>query len=121
MKGQRIGAWIAIIIGATYFIVPLLGTLEFSLRMRRDGYSFDAYKSVFSDVQFQQTFGYSLLVTRPPSSLTYEGNEVVAAEIAEDVSRSSLVAAWLKRNRLTTPARRFVDYAEKMLGEELGR
>ena len=68
-----------------------------------------------------QGFGYSLLVTRPPSSLTYDGNEVVAAEIAEDVSRSALVAAWLRRNRLTTPARRFVDYAEKMLGEELGR
>ena len=62
MKGSRIGAWFAIIIGATYFIVPLLGTLEFSLRMRRDGYSFDAYKSVFSDAQFQQTFGYSVVI-----------------------------------------------------------
>jgi putative spermidine/putrescine transport system permease protein len=62
MTGQRIGAWIAIAIGAIYFFVPLLGTLEFSLRMRRDAYSFDAYASVFSDVQFQQTFGYSMLM-----------------------------------------------------------
>ncbi|MBW9055458.1 ABC transporter permease [Rhizobium mesosinicum] len=62
MKGQRIGAWIAIIIGATYFIVPLLGTLEFSLRKRRDAYSFDAYQSVFSDVNFRETFGYSMMM-----------------------------------------------------------
>ncbi|WP_244818422.1 LysR substrate-binding domain-containing protein [Caballeronia sp. Lep1P3] len=60
-----------------------------------------------------QGFGYSILVTRPPSSLTYDGNEVVSVEIAEDVARSSLVAAWLRRNPLTTPARRFVDYAEE--------
>ncbi len=62
MTGQRIGAWIAIIIGAIYFFVPLLGTLEFSLRMRRGVYSFDAYRSVFSDPQFQETFGYSMLM-----------------------------------------------------------
>ena len=29
MKAQRLGAWIAIAIGASYFIIPLLGTLEF--------------------------------------------------------------------------------------------
>ncbi|WP_454849948.1 ABC transporter permease [Rhizobium binxianense] len=62
MTGQRIGAWVAIIVGAIYFFVPLLGTIEFSLRMRRDAYSFDAYASVFSDAQFQQTFGYSMLM-----------------------------------------------------------
>lgn len=49
-------------VGATYFIVPLLGTIEFSLRMRRDAYSFDAYLSVFSDERFRATFGYSMLM-----------------------------------------------------------
>lgn len=62
MKARRLGAWIAIAIGASYFIIPLLGTLEFSLRMRRDAYSFDAYRSVFSDFQFRETFGYSMLM-----------------------------------------------------------
>jgi putative spermidine/putrescine transport system permease protein len=62
MKGSRIGAWIAVIIGASYFIIPLLGTLEFSLRMRRGVYSFDAYASVFTDPQFRATFGYSMLM-----------------------------------------------------------
>src|SRR5207247_7548278 len=37
----RIGSWLAIILGAIYFVVPLLGTFEFSLRMRRGEYSFD--------------------------------------------------------------------------------
>lgn len=68
-----------------------------------------------------QGFGYSLLVTRPPSSLTYDGNEVVASEIVEDVSCSSLVAAWLERNPLTTPARLFVEYAERAFSEKFGR
>ncbi|UWU15379.1 ABC transporter permease [Rhizobium sullae] len=62
MKAQRLGAWIAIFLGASYFIIPLIGTIEFSLRMRRGEYSFDAYQSVFSDIQFRETFGYSMLM-----------------------------------------------------------
>lgn len=59
---QRIGAWIAFLIGAIYFLVPLIGTFEFSLRMRRGEYSFDAYRVVFTDPNFQATFGYSILL-----------------------------------------------------------
>ena len=62
MKQNRIGAWIAIIIGTLYFFVPLLATFIFSLKMRRDEYSFDAYVAVFTDPQFQATFGYSTLL-----------------------------------------------------------
>ncbi|MBB4272622.1 ABC transporter permease [Rhizobium mongolense] len=62
MKAQRLGAWLAIFLGASYFIIPLIGTIEFSLRMRRGVYSFDAYQSVFSDIQFRETFGYSMLM-----------------------------------------------------------
>ena len=47
MKQSKIGAWIAVIIGTLYFIVPLVCTFEFSLRMRRGEYSFDAYRAVF--------------------------------------------------------------------------
>jgi len=59
MKGSRLGSWVAIAIGATYFLVPLIGTFEFSLRMRRGEYSFDAYRIVLADPQFQATFTYS--------------------------------------------------------------
>jgi putative spermidine/putrescine transport system permease protein len=62
MKQSKIGSWIAFIIGTLYFIVPLIGTFEFSLRMRRGEYSFDAYRVVFSDPNFQATFLYSTLM-----------------------------------------------------------
>jgi putative spermidine/putrescine transport system permease protein len=62
MKRSRFGAWLALAVGAIYFIVPLIGTFEFSLRMRRGEYSFDAYAVVFADPRFQATFTYSTVV-----------------------------------------------------------
>ena len=62
MTLQRFGAWAAVLIGAVYFFVPLIGTVEFSMRMRRGEYSFDAFKSVFSDTQFHQTFSFSMMM-----------------------------------------------------------
>lgn len=64
MKQSRFGAWLAIFLGSLYFIVPLIGTFEFSLRMRykQDGYSFEAYRVVFGDANFQASFGYSVLL-----------------------------------------------------------
>jgi putative spermidine/putrescine transport system permease protein len=59
-KESRLGAWIAMLVGASYFLIPLIATFEFSLRMRRGEYSFDAYRVVFGDPLFQQTFGYSI-------------------------------------------------------------
>jgi len=62
MKKGSFWAWIIFILGTAYFFLPLIATFEFSMRMRRGVYTFDAYRSVFSDAQFQQTFGYSILV-----------------------------------------------------------
>ncbi|MEO8544401.1 MAG: ABC transporter permease [Betaproteobacteria bacterium] len=63
MKGSsRLGAWIAILVGTGYFLIPLIGTFEFSLRMKRGEYSFEAYRVVFSDPQFQATFSYSIVM-----------------------------------------------------------
>jgi putative spermidine/putrescine transport system permease protein len=59
MKRSRLGSWIAIIVGALYFLVPLIGTFEFSLRLRRGEYSFEAYEIVLADPRFQQSFLYS--------------------------------------------------------------
>lgn len=59
---SRLGAWMAMAVGAGYFLIPLLATFEFSLRMRRGQYSLDAYRVVFADPQFQATFGYSILM-----------------------------------------------------------
>ncbi len=62
MRSGRFWSWVIFAVGAAYFFIPLIGTLEFSMRMRRGAYSFDAYKVVLGDVHFQQTFGYSVLV-----------------------------------------------------------
>ncbi|QQR39814.1 ABC transporter permease [Devosia rhizoryzae] len=62
MKTQKFWAWLVFGLGAAYFIVPLLATFEFSLRMRRGEYSLDAYASVFSDPRFAASFGYSIVI-----------------------------------------------------------
>jgi len=62
MKQAKLGSWIAIIVGSLYFIVPLIGTFEFSMRMRRGEYSFAAYRVVFADPNFQATFAYSTMM-----------------------------------------------------------
>src|SRR5689334_11148640 len=62
MKVSRFWPWVTFAIGALYFLLPLIATFIFSLRMRRDALTFDAYASVFSDPRFQATFGYSLLI-----------------------------------------------------------
>jgi putative spermidine/putrescine transport system permease protein len=62
MKANRWAPWLVFLAGAAYFIIPLLATFEFSLRMRRGTYSFDAYASVFADPRFHASFGYSVVI-----------------------------------------------------------
>ncbi|MDQ7776699.1 ABC transporter permease [Paracoccus aminovorans] len=59
---KRLWSWAALALGALYFLLPLIGTIEFSLRMRRGEYSLDAYRSVLSDAAFRQTFSYSVVM-----------------------------------------------------------
>jgi putative spermidine/putrescine transport system permease protein len=61
MKGGRFWAWVVFILGAAYFFIPLIATVEFSMRMRRGAYSFDAYQIVLGDARFQATFMYSVV------------------------------------------------------------
>ena len=62
MKQVKLGHWLAIALGTLYFIVPLIGTFEFSLRMRRGTYSFDAYATVFADPGFRDSLAYSIIL-----------------------------------------------------------
>ncbi len=62
MKRAKLGPWIAIAFGTLYFVIPLIGTFEFSLRMRRGEYSFDAYRIVLADPRFQASFTYSTVL-----------------------------------------------------------
>jgi putative spermidine/putrescine transport system permease protein len=62
MKRSRLWAWIVFAVGASYFLLPLLATIKFSLEIRKSGWTLDAYTNVFADPRFQATFGYSLFI-----------------------------------------------------------
>jgi len=59
---KRLAAWTIFLIGMAYFILPLIGMVEFSLSMLRGQYSFEAYRVVFADPRFSATLGYSVLM-----------------------------------------------------------
>jgi putative spermidine/putrescine transport system permease protein len=61
MKRFPLFSWFWLILGLSYFFVPLISTFEFSLRMIKGRYSFEAYRVAFQDPRFYTSFGYSLL------------------------------------------------------------
>ncbi|MCX6034646.1 MAG: ABC transporter permease subunit [Chloroflexi bacterium] len=61
-RGIPVWSWFWYILGGLYFVLPLYATLDFSLRMKRDVISLEAYKSAFADPAFLQSFGYSIML-----------------------------------------------------------
>jgi putative spermidine/putrescine transport system permease protein len=64
--------WIWLALGTLYFAVPLIATLLFSLRARRDELSLQAYANVFADGRFFSSFAFSFqtaLITIAVSAL----------------------------------------------------
>lgn len=55
-------SWIVVILGALYFLTPLLGTFGYSLTALRDQLSFESYTRAFSDSKFIESFLYSNLL-----------------------------------------------------------
>lgn len=62
-----------------------------------------------------QGLGFSILVTRPHSNYTYDGQRVVMVELSEEVSPSALVIAQLRTAQATKPAQLFVDYCVQQI------
>jgi putative spermidine/putrescine transport system permease protein len=60
MKRNSLWSWIVLVLAVLYFALPLIGTFEFSLKMRRGVYSLEAYRVVLGDPRFQSTFLYSV-------------------------------------------------------------
>ncbi len=56
MKSNRFWAWLAMAVGMIYFFLPLIATVEFSLRMRRGVYSFDAYRVVLTGSRWRPSW-----------------------------------------------------------------
>ena len=62
MKASKVWSWIIFVLGVVYFLGPLIATIDFSLRIHREGYSLDAYRNVIQQPEFQQTLTYSLVI-----------------------------------------------------------
>lgn len=60
MKRFPLWSWFWLILGVLYFILPLISTMDFSLRMVRDTISLTAYEKAFADPEFGRTFIFSL-------------------------------------------------------------
>lgn len=61
MKRFPLFSWLWFILGLLYFFIPLISTIEFSLRMLKGRYTLEAYRVAFQDPRFYTSFGYSLL------------------------------------------------------------
>ena len=59
---KRAAAWSILLVGMVYFILPLVGMVEFSLSMKRGIYSLEAYRVVLADPKFRETFSYSVIM-----------------------------------------------------------
>lgn len=56
----RLGAALTLTLSFLYFVLPLVATFEFSLRLRREAYGFEAYRIILGDTAFQASFVYSM-------------------------------------------------------------
>jgi putative spermidine/putrescine transport system permease protein len=59
-RKANIWAWIIFALGIIYFFLPLFAVFEFSLRMLKGRYTFEAYRVAFQDPAFYYNFGSSL-------------------------------------------------------------
>ena len=62
MNRTKFWSWVIFMLGVVYFLGPLIATVQFSLSIRRDRLSLDAYANVLQSPAFQQTLLYSLTV-----------------------------------------------------------
>ncbi len=60
MKRFPLWSWFWLLLGAIYFLLPLISTLVFSLQKQRGVIGFAAYESAFADPEFLHTFVFSL-------------------------------------------------------------
>lgn len=60
-RKASVWAWFWLALGMLYFFLPLVATLEFSMRAIRGRYTFVAFQHILADPDFYRNFGYSLM------------------------------------------------------------
>jgi putative spermidine/putrescine transport system permease protein len=60
-KGSRFWAWLILLLGAMYFLVPLGATFYWSLRAEKGVLGFESYRRLFADARFWPTFTESVI------------------------------------------------------------
>ncbi|ETX12636.1 LysR family transcriptional regulator [Marinomonas ushuaiensis DSM 15871] len=60
-----------------------------------------------------QEQGFSVLVTRPSTNVTYDGEKLACVEISDEMDSSKLIMAYLKVSQPTEPARLFMDFCKE--------
>ncbi|WP_138465891.1 ABC transporter permease [Poseidonocella sp. HB161398] len=63
MRRVPVLSWLAALLAAAYFLVPLYATFKFSLQMKRGELSFESYRSVLSSDLFLQVLGFSAMAS----------------------------------------------------------
>lgn len=64
-----------------------------------------------------QGFGYSVLVTKPYSPYSYDGNLLIDRPISEEVQTSALHIAWMESTQLPRSAKLFIEFCQIQLAE----
>jgi putative spermidine/putrescine transport system permease protein len=60
-KRSRLWAWLILLVGAVYFLLPLAATFWWSLRAEKDVLGFEAYRRLFADSDFWPSFTESVV------------------------------------------------------------
>ncbi|HIK55109.1 MAG TPA: ABC transporter permease subunit [Synechococcales cyanobacterium M55_K2018_004] len=71
MNTQRFWSWFWLILGTIYFVVPLIATIDFSLRARKGTLSLDAYANIFDDPKFFESFTFSAVTAVAAIALSW--------------------------------------------------
>lgn len=61
VRKNRFWSWVIFVVGALYFLVPLVATFYWSLRAKKDVLSFEAYGRLFADSNFLPSFSESIV------------------------------------------------------------
>ena len=107
-------AWLWLLLGALYFFVPLIATIQFSLKAKKDVLSFTAYQNVLVSPAFFESFAFSFrtaLLTIVISSLLIVPTAILMSSLGDSVEKvvtniqNHTIEVPPPRDRIETPKR----------------